>query len=202
MTSYKTDLESAIKDIVSIITMIPNEPILVTLKNHITKNTQGVSRFIEKKQTFDETFIQIANGLYKYASSSSALKKINHKLVYPSFFNWSTELAILQKGFFVHELLSILIIFLQRNNNVEARTSHIKDHLHDTIHVTLKYKSNIERKYGQLKKLKDALDAKAKAQKKDNRLVDHSHLKNLRADIEEDLHHDTTLHMAKSFEEY
>ena len=202
LASYKADLESAINDIESIIAMIPNEKILVTLKGHITKNTQGVSRFIEKKQGFDETFMQIANGLYRYASSSSALKKINHKLVYPSFFNWSTELAFLQKGYFVHELLSILLIFLQRNNNIEDKTSHIKDHLHDTIHVTLKYKSNIDRKFGQLKKMKEALDAKAKVQRQENRLVNHTHLKNLRADIEEELHPDSAFKLGQPFEDY
>ena len=202
LASYKSDLESAIKDIASIISMVPNEKILETLKIHLTKTTQNISRFIKKDQGFDETFVQIANGLYKYVTTASVLKKINHKYTYPSYFHWSTELAILQKGFFIHEMLSMLLIFLQRNNNIEDKTSHIKDHLHDTIHVTLKYKSNIDRKFGQLKKMKEALDAKAKVQRQENRLVNHAHLKNLRADIEEELHHDSAFKLGQPFEDY
>jgi hypothetical protein len=184
--------------------MIPKYGSFNVIKTYIATHLNQISNFIIQEQDFDKTYIDIANGLYKYASSTTPSKRINHVYAYPVYFHWTPEVRnVVQKGFLVHEVLSILLIYLQRNSHSVEVTANpgVKDKLLDLVHVISKYKSSIDKKFTQLRNLKNALDAKGRLHKKQNPQVSLKHLKYLSADIEEELHHDT-LHMAESFGEY
>ena len=204
---YKTELESSYKDIADIIGMIPRERKYGMLVQTLTKDNAAISKFTKKENNFDDTYMKIAHGTYKFVTSVSILfKKSNHKYYYPTFFDWQSEITVLQKGFFVHELLTMLHSFLQRNsahrkskNDVEA-TETTDAQLHDLMHVLMKYKGNLDKTYSTMKIAKENLHALAKQQRLANPRIDHSHLKNLKADIEETLHSDGTFHMGHPYE--
>jgi hypothetical protein len=201
LTKYKTELDTANKDIESIVAMMPSNTIFAPIKSYVANANSSFLRFSSGKQSFDEVYIQIANGLYKYVVNTSSLKKINHKYAYPSFYFWQPQMLALQKGFIVHEILSMLLVFLQRNSSHE-KISHIKDQTHDIIHVVSRYKHRLDKNYTQLMNLKQALDAKGKAERKADIRVSHKHLKHIKADIEESLHDEGTFFkMGQPYEE-
>jgi hypothetical protein len=207
--SYKAALENSLNDIASIINMIPPEQKFSMLIKSVLNDAMSIKKFTRKELSFDDVYLKIAHGTYRFITNVSIVfKQSNHKYYYPSFFNWKSDVSILQKGFLVHELLTMLLSFLQRNLNVGKIKSDKSDFtesaakLRDAIYVLVRYKGNLDKIYSKLYKAKENLRAKAKKEREENPRVSHAHLNNLKEDIEEVLHHDGTIQMGQPFDEY
>jgi hypothetical protein len=199
---YKSDTDHLMAEFSEIIKVIPDFPILRQLKSQLTDGFVTIQKLVKEKINFEQAYIEIAKGLFKYVHSSTFLNKINHAYSYPPIFNWLSGKNVLQKGFLLHELLTMTFLFLQKNSNAEGITKNMdgKEKVQDAIHILLKHKHYTDKTYTTLKKMKEGLDAKAKTQRKANPRVDHTHLKFIQENIEEDLHHETTFHMANPYE--
>jgi hypothetical protein len=85
LEKYKKNLEGSIKDINSILYMIEkiHSKSFYLYVSYAKKAIQSITKFTEQTTSFDQSFLDIANGLLKYVNSVTALKKIKHKYIYP-----------------------------------------------------------------------------------------------------------------------
>ncbi len=91
-------------------------------------------------------------------------------------------------GFFVHEILEIITMFMQKNSKIIPKIH--MDKMQEPLKELNDYKKSVNTCYKELKKLKEALDTKARLAKEKDPKVNHKNIQNLREDIEETLHHD------------
>ena len=204
---YKTAVDEAFSNISRLVTEIPvpvdkrDAMALIVLKKTVATNLKDVNNFLGGTDTFSVTFIKIAEGVYRHITTTSTGIRYNHKLIYSPFFNFATDkLKVMRKGYFVHEILTMVCFFLMRNMKVEGLKEH-KEKIQEKVHELLKYKRETDKIYSQLIKLKQGLDFKARQEKHANEYVDHSKLKNLREDMEESLHHDGTFRLSQPYDE-
>jgi hypothetical protein len=203
LIKYKETLQNSHQDIQAILNMFPRSQdtkAFVVFTSHATKAIASITKF-SSSSDFDKAYLEIANGLLKYVNSVSVMKRLKHKYYYPTFGHWPNQSQLLQKGFFVHHFLSICLEFCRKNINEDTVKPH-KESIHDLIHVILKYRQNIDKIYSKMTLLKDALEFKARMQRAENSKVNHRHLTNLGADIEDAFQHDMTIRMGQPFENY
>jgi hypothetical protein len=201
LTKYKEEITQLMTELNEIQSTIPTDVTLKAIKGCFVSAISTIRKFAENSITFEQAYFQLANNIFKYVHNTSWLKQIKYSYAYPAFFNWPSEIITLQKGFLIHHLLGMTLNLLQKNTNSEYfKATEVKTGVHDAIHVILTHKRQLDKTFTVLHNLKEGLDTKTKAMKKENKSVNLKHIKHLKEDIEETLHHNGSFYMAQPFE--
>jgi hypothetical protein len=154
----------------------------------------------ESNYEFDALYLRLKNGLMRVISKKSPTNKpVYHKYMYPPLYNYGKKtLKVLHVGFFVHEIISMVVFHLEKNLHSENYKSNTE--IHPLLKEMYKYKRDIDKSYTHLINLKRALDIKTDEHIKKGESIDHIVNKSLQEDFEASMHHDGSFRMGQPYE--